>query len=377
MDINAIFPNFDADPYDPASYDFPVTDQYLRDIEAGGSEVFYRLGSEIEHYVKKYDTLPPKDFHKWAVICEHIIRHYNEGWAHGMHMGIRYWEIWNEPDLAPDDSDNKRTWGGTKKQFFELYDIAASHLKKCFPNLKIGGPALATDLAWAEDFLAQLKAPQDFFSWHIYACTPEKIAARAQKVRELLDRYNFADTESILDEWNYIKGWHGEEYIHSFRYIKSMKGASFTAAAMCTCQNQSVDMLMYYDARPCAFNGLFSTDFVAQPLKGYYPFLMFNELYRRGTAIEVSSDEPELYLAAAKGEHDAALMMTYYHDKDCAPDKKDINLVFKGFDGPATVRFYLLSQTRDYTPVREEMVEAGEPLSITMGLWDTHLIVCE
>ena len=45
-------------------------------IEAAGTKVFYRLGHRIEHEVKKYGTLPPKDFKKWAVICEHIIRHY-------------------------------------------------------------------------------------------------------------------------------------------------------------------------------------------------------------------------------------------------------------------------------------------------------------
>ncbi len=27
--------------------------------------------------------MPPKDFKKWAVICEHIIRHYDENWANG------------------------------------------------------------------------------------------------------------------------------------------------------------------------------------------------------------------------------------------------------------------------------------------------------
>ena len=48
-------------------------------IEAAGTKVFYRLSHRIEHEVKKYGTLPPKDFKKWAVICEHIIRHYTEG----------------------------------------------------------------------------------------------------------------------------------------------------------------------------------------------------------------------------------------------------------------------------------------------------------
>ena len=57
------------------------------------TKVFYRLGSKIEHNRKKYGTLVPKDPHKWAVICEHIIRHYNEGWADGFHLNMQYWEI--------------------------------------------------------------------------------------------------------------------------------------------------------------------------------------------------------------------------------------------------------------------------------------------
>ena len=141
VDIIAIFPNFDADPDDPASYDFRLTDEYMRVIELAGTKPFFRLGNKIEHWPKKYGTLPPKDFHKWAVICEHIIRHYTEGWADGFHMDMPYWEIWNEPDLDRDDSDHKRCWGGTAEQFYEFFNIAATHLKACFPHLKIGGPA--------------------------------------------------------------------------------------------------------------------------------------------------------------------------------------------------------------------------------------------
>lgn len=89
--------------------------------------------------IKKHGTVPPADFGKWAQICEHIILHYNFGWANGYHLNIRYWEIWNEPDLDADDSPNKRTWGGTKARFFDLYELAAKHLKTRFPELMIGG----------------------------------------------------------------------------------------------------------------------------------------------------------------------------------------------------------------------------------------------
>ena len=124
VDVNNIFRNFDADPTDPASYDFQLTDEYMQVIELGGGHAFYRLGSKIEHWSKKYNTLPPKDFKKWAVICEHIIRHYTEGWADGYTFNIEYWEIWNEPDLDTDDSTHKRCWGGTAAEFYEFFRIA-------------------------------------------------------------------------------------------------------------------------------------------------------------------------------------------------------------------------------------------------------------
>ena len=82
-DISAIFPNFDADPTDPASYEFACTDESILCTLEAGTKTFFRLGQTIEHQIKKYHIYPPKDFQKWAVICEHIIRHYTEGWADG------------------------------------------------------------------------------------------------------------------------------------------------------------------------------------------------------------------------------------------------------------------------------------------------------
>lgn len=378
VDIHAIFPDFDADPENPESYDFVLTDEYLKVIEFAGTKTFYRLGSKIEHWKKKYGTLPPKDFHKWAVICEHIIRHYTEGWANGFQMDIEYWEIWNEPDLDPDDATHKRCWGGTKAQFFEFYDIAAKHLKKCFPHLKIGGPAIAGNLEWADEFLAQLKAPLDFFSWHIYASVPEKIVARAEKVRTLLDKYGFEKTESILNEWNYVRGWTGDDWLYTLRMEKGLKGAAFIAAVMSECQKSSVDMLMYYDARPCGMNGMFSTDFVCDCLKGYYPFKMFNELYKLGESVEVKNGG-DIYGCAARSEKSAAVMLTHYDDDD-ATEAKTVRVEMRGFDAESGVRakFYLLDQDRDTELVKEEIF-SGDVFTafVNMQNFSTMLIQLE
>ena len=244
-DITNIFPNFDADVNDPESYDFACTDEAILVCLDAGTETYFRLGQTIEHQVKKHGTIPPKDFHKWAQICEHIIRHYNEGWADGYKLNIQYWEIWNEPDLDPDDSTNKRTWGGTKAQFFDLFEITSKHLKKCFPNLKIGGPALAWNEDWADDFLKEMQKRQvelDFFSWHIYCNEPQWLVQKAERLKKRLVKYGYENSESILNEWNYIKGW-TDEFLYSIKTMHGIKGAVFTMACITASQHSSIDML--------------------------------------------------------------------------------------------------------------------------------------
>ena len=306
-DINAIFPNFDADENDPANYDFVFADHYLDNIRRTGTEVFFRLGQTIEHGPKKYGVLPPKDFAKWARICEHVIRHYNEGWGWGVdtapttrniawsnQFNIVYWEIWNEPDLdATYDKPptNPRCWGGTVTNFFILFETAAKHLKAKFPGLKIGGPALAWNQKWADNFLAYCRAndvPLDFFSWHVYATEPKQISDRCDIFRKLLDKHGYTKVESILDEWNYVKGW-TDEWVYSLEAESgrfNQKGAAFIMATMIDCQSKPVDMMMFYDARVASgMNNLFDKT-TLWPMKGYYPFRAWSKMVDRGTQVK-------------------------------------------------------------------------------------------
>lgn len=323
-DILNIFPNFDADPYSPESYDFACTDEAILACLDAGTETFFRLGQTIEHQIKKHGTLPPRDFNKWAVICEHIIRHYNEGWADGYKLNIEYWEIWNEPDLDPDDSPNKRTWGGTKAQFFDLYEIAAKHLKGCFPHLKIGGPAIAYNEEWADDFLKEMKfrnVPIDFFSWHIYCTEPAKMVEKAERIKALLIKHDYASAESILNEWNYIRGW-TDEFVYSLEAIHGLKGAAFVMACICEAQkSHAIDLLMYYDTRPSVFNGAFDF-YTAKPLKGYYPLYWYGMFYDRKAEIPAENFVENVYTLCGVDENGTVLaVVTYYTDDDRAADK--------------------------------------------------------
>ena len=379
VDVNMIFTDWSKDATDPASYDFALTDEYLRVIEAGGAKVYYRLGTKIEHWSKKYNTLPPADFKKWAVVCEHIIRHYTEGWADGFNMNIEYWEIWNEPDLDPDDSTHKRCWGGTAKQFYEFYCVVHKHLKSCFPHLKIGGPACARFYEdWLDGFFSEMKKwgiVPDFFSWHIYAATVEEEQERIRAVRDILDRYGFTETESILNEWNYARGWEGDEWIYTLKTEKGLKGSSYIAATMCMAQYEKVDNLMFYDARPCAMNSLFNTDFVFECLKGYYPFYMFNQLYQLDNAVEVERDTADVWAVAASGK-EQNVMLSYYNDDDTAPEKT-VKVELKNINNKNGVRleYYCLDECHDCELVREETITANDFVAyIKMPLFSTYLL---
>ncbi|MBQ8404530.1 MAG: hypothetical protein IJX55_08950 [Clostridia bacterium] len=378
VDVHRIFKNFDADENDPRSYVFEPTDKYTANTYKAGTKVFYRLGASIEHGYK-YGTYPPRDFAKWARICEHIIRHYNEGWANGFYYGIEYWEIWNEPDCRNHDGSNP-CWQGTDEEFIELYAVAATHLKKCFPNIKIGGPAFTAPKHGPLQ-LAFLKAvkerglPFDFYSFHRYFKKPEEVAIAAQTAIESLDIFGIERPELILNEWNYIKGWMCEDWLYSLRMERGLKGASFIAGSMCIGQASELDMLMYYDARPCAMSGIFDTDTLA-PRKGYYAFLGFKELRSLGNSAKIDAQKENIYSCAATNGSEHALFFTRYEDTDEA-EKEEICFSIQGINAKNGVRaeFYLLDAENNASLVRKE-VFSGEKFTINLeiNLFDTYLI---
>ena len=397
-DINAIFPNFDADENDPKNYDFVFTDHYLNAIRRAGTAVFFRLGQTIEHGPKKYGVLPPKDFAKWARICEHVIRHYNEGWGWGVdtarttrniafsnQFNVVYWEIWNEPDLDPFDDAAKnlapRCWGGSTAEFFQFFEIVAKHLKGKFPNLKIGGPALAGNEKWADKFLAYAhdhNVPLDFFSWHVYARSPRDMAAKAARIRKLMDGHGYEKAESILNEWNYVKGW-VDDWVYSLRAESgdlNLKSAAFIASAMSACQAKPVDMLMYYDARSSTtMNGMFER-VTLWPMKAYYPFIAWSKLVDRGTEVSCKVDAKGGFFAtAAKGKDGSgAVLVARYSDDDNVSDTAKVTLRVNGAS-LKKARCHLTDLVRTYTEVPLEQNDDGsvtirmQPLSFALIEW--------
>ena len=321
VDIPNLFRDFEADENDPASYDFTFTDLYLNALVANGVEPYFRLGVTIETYARSvgpaYRIFPPKDFAKWARICEHVVRHYTEGWANGFHHKITYWEIWNEPDDFIDDRN--QMWRGTWRQFCELYDVAARHLKAKFPHLKIGGygkcNAVNVTLSlqgrpvpeeeeyrhrcFVEfcDFLKERRPPLDFFSFHAYT-EPDMVAPHTGYHRRMLRAAGYGKAELHLNEW--LCG------DRSGYFWRRASLSSVIAAFIAACQlAKGLNIANIYDAR-CAI-GSYAPLFdpvLKKPGKAFYALKYFNALYRLGRAVkcEVEGGQGEggLWAVAAK-----------------------------------------------------------------------------
>ena len=343
VDIPNIFRDFDADVDDPASYDFAFTDVLLEGMHEYGISPIFRLGVTIENQcnIRAYRIHPPKDYNKWARICEHIVRHYNEGWADGYHYDIKYWEIWNEPENRP-TPDMNQMWTGTAEQYYELYDVTSKHLKKCFGDtIKVGGYA-ATGFyhIFAEpekygmdiekrsgeryedekcvyrmkflygffDYIKEHNSPIDFFSWHSYI-DAEGTGIIAEFVDKFLKERGYGEIETMLNEWN------------NAARVKGTLGTSFAAAQaaamLLVMQNKPTSMLCYYDTRMMVsvYQGMFD-GYKMGPRPLFYVFKAFGYMYQLGKQAECELNEKDVYAVAATDGNKKALMVTNVSDED-------------------------------------------------------------
>ncbi len=363
VDISDIFRDFDKDPDSPASYDFRETDLYIKTLIDSGCEPFYRLGQSIENQpAAKYNIYPPKDYKKWARICEHIIRHYNEGWADGFHYNIRYWEIWNEADLDQSSGRWKtdpRTWGGTIEEFHKLYAVAAKHLKKCFPKLKIGGPSycrIQGVKTYFPQFFAYMKdnaVPIDFISWHKYGAEPSVYLMEADLIRGWMKEYGYEKAELILNEWNYRRfksgnGSSNERYNRENR--GTIKGAAFALATMSALQDAPVDMMMYYDFRPTgSYCGFYDTQ-TDKHLPLYYAFYAWSKLGDKECACKVEGGAGDVYAVASVRDGRPVVLITRYDGDNNACNLAEVSVsVAGGSIGKAY--YHLTDEEHIYTEI--------------------------
>jgi len=117
-----------------------------------------------EQYVfdTKNNVTTPRSYKAWAELVkatlEHMISRYGK-----KRMSQWYYEVWNEPNLGA-------FFGGTKEDFFKLWEVTWKTIKEADVDFRVGGPSTAR-AEWIPEFLAyasETKSNPDYLIAHIY-----------------------------------------------------------------------------------------------------------------------------------------------------------------------------------------------------------------
>ena len=358
IDTHFLFPLPHLDPAKPENYFFAATDSLLRNVQEDcGMKVFYRLGSSIEHVRdgNAANTLDPPDHSRYAEALAGIVRHYTHGWGNGFNWDMRYWELFNEPDLPA-------CWRGSREEFIDLFVTCLKRLKGEFPELKFGGPALAwVDEPFLRGLLAACKAggvAPDFVSWHWYGIDPDEPARQAAQMREICRSCGFPEVELILDEWHFLaeNNWNAirgtsEEWLRTHTGPASMTGidsAAFAMAVEAKLLDADVAQAYYYG---CGFDwdwGYFDV-LTRRYVKSFYAMQATGELFAGCTTRLkcASSDRAVTPLAALAADGRSATVLV----ADYRSGRERIEVAFAGAEGWRLDGVRILDDARDLAPV--------------------------
>ena len=351
IDVHHIFPLMHLDPADEKNYVFGPSDEVIRLVYEAGSKVFYRLGTSIEHTEGvHFNANPPEDFEKYAEVCAAIIRHYTKGWNNGFHYDMKYWEIWNEPE------GRINMWTGTDEQFAKFFAIVLKRLKTEFPELKIGGPAHCTFRADLIDMLKaecdKLDVKPDFYSYHMYGNELDTPKYLGNAPREYLDKIGWTETETVLNEWHFIRAWSGvHSNITEESYRRSVEGkdglmginsAAFNIATFCIWQDSKLDSAYYYG---CGTGSWGITYPSTRWNKNYYSLLMMRDMvydFPNKAAVSGGGETQRALAAVSDDGKQAAVLIG-----DLCGSSMDITVEIKGFGFASSVTCMILDDARN------------------------------
>ncbi len=323
LDMAIMYPDQNADPHDPASYDFDASDKVFRAILAGGFEPYLRLGDSWT--VRGLTQRAPINPENWARAAVEVVRHYDEI-SRQVGVPLRYVEIWNEPNF-------KQFWDGSPREFYELFAKTAAALKAEFPNLMVGGPGLVSSGGSPTseggqytqrflDYLQQRNVPLDFLSWHVYSSDAATYAQLAAFYRGQLADHGYTEAENHITEWN--TAMQGEDETDAVR--NTARGASLMTAAWIGLQEEGVAVSTFYRGNESGQHGnmgLFYADGRAKPMA--LAFSLWAEMAAHSQRLVVTptgSDDPNRLWALAGQNERGELALLIANPNDTATSWK-------------------------------------------------------
>lgn len=272
-----------------------------------------------------YSISPPRDYAVWERLVEAVATHFKQLGVHPAYV------IWNEPDIY--------SWGGTDREYLELYGRAAQAIRRADPEALVGGPSASELLGskkppdkatrsgpFLQQFLlgaGQSRLPLDFVVWAEFNALPSSYTWKAETVRAWLQAAGYpASTPLWLLKWN---GWqHFDTDNPIYRFGSADRDTEVNAAyAIATVAGmhaagislqtfgtlEELDQGMFKS--PSQFVGGFGAltrSYIVKP--SYHAFQMLGAL--DGNLVAAETADPLLTVLAASGKDSRTVLLSNF-----------------------------------------------------------------
>jgi hypothetical protein len=372
-------------------YNFATLDRAVKTIRETGAAPLMAICVKPRALYPEIDQdkTDPRSWTEWEELIFRMVNRY---------PSVRYWEVFNEPDIGEDGGCPGRF---TAVAYARYYEHTARAIRRANPAARVGGPALAS---WRSPLLKGLldhcaagRAPLDFVSWHVYNSDPAAIRGTIESVKQVLAGYPALKCETVLDEWNMSLSKPRLEpgYQPAFLIdtIHQMREAGLDWAAYYHIRDWHVsqpqfakfmsrkgllNMVNWWNLTP-QFDGLFDFQGVMRP--AYFAFKMLGRL--QGNRVEARADQPGVKAMAAWDPDQQMLHAVLWNFAVEAPPAREVRLTLQNLGaGKWTVRRFLLdaetssNQENDRMRLRQaEDIPGGEfSASFTLPPYGVALI---
>lgn len=245
--------------------DFTAMDKRLEIIRAMGAEPLMCLSfSPMAISGQRSNVDPPNDLKFWEELVYRVVKYVNRD----RKLGVKYWELWNEPNLNV-------FWTGNREQFLELYEVTERAVIRADASVKFGGAGFYSfPDDWIRPMMEQAKSKKlrmDFVSWHVYKDARADMEKQVGRARAMLRELGLK-SELIVDEWNLDARLNPGNDDHN--------GAVCIADMICRMTAVSIDRAPFFEIKDGPNEnrywgrwGLFTHDH--RPKASYYTFLGF------------------------------------------------------------------------------------------------------
>ena len=336
------------------SYDFRISDLRLSYLVSRGFDLLIAVAgmpdciarsvsgktsvskNKTRYKGKLWNTSPPSSAKLWEDICYEYVRHNVE--VFGIDIVSKWqFQCFNEPDI-PEFFMSELPRSDIKTrcdEYCKMYEGFAHAIKKVDAGLKIGGPALAHQIDFLDEFLTYVKEkalPIDFISYHNYGTEPSLISRGERPFRvanhfEKHEKYvgiikanGFEHLPIIIDEWGMSSGgfcnrddcpelmFRETELYSSYfaRLIHDVAYSDLNVEKMMICLSGQHEMVEDFTG----FRNFFTLNFIAKPI--YNAYVLSSRL--GDELLEYNSDNDKVFVTATRKENGYSLLLTYCDD---------------------------------------------------------------